>query len=132
MSAPILIFDGHCNLCNGLVRFVLERERTPTIQFAAATSITGQELARASGNPDAPHLTFLWFEDGVFLDRSDAALALLAHLRRPWRWLSHLTWIPKVLRDTLYNLIARNRYRWFGRRDECLVPLASTAARFLD
>lgn len=77
-------------------------------------------------------MTFLLVENGEFLDRSEAALALTRHLKAPWRWLRCLKVVPRPVRDAVYKLIARNRYRVFGRRAACMVPDAHVQARFLD
>lgn len=132
MGAPILVFDGHCSLCNHTVGFILRREQEATLRFAPATGAAGGHLCRQSGIPDAPERTFLLVEEGRYLDRSDAALALTRYLRAPWHWLYYLRIVPKFLRDGVYNLVARNRYRLFGRQAGCIVPDERQRSRFCD
>lgn len=131
-AEPILLFDGVCNLCSATVALVLRAEcPPPRIRFAAMQGDTGRRLlARAGEAPDNPD-TFLFIEHGEVLKRSAAALALCRHLRWPWRAARALGWLPARWTDRLYDLLARNRYRWFGRRDHCLVPAPGTAERFL-
>lgn len=131
-EAPLVIFDGACNLCAGSVRFILARERDHALRFAAVQSRCGQEAMRRWGlDPTAP-ASFLLIEEGRALQRSDAALALTRHLRMPWRMASALRVIPRRWRDAIYDVIAGRRYRWFGRREVCLVPTPELRARFVE
>lgn len=126
------VFDSDCLLCSGAVRFVLRHERHSQIRFVAARSGTGVALAQQFGlTPEDLDRTFLVVAQGRGLLRSDAALALAAELRAPARWLTVLRVIPRPLRDAGYDLIARNRYRWFGRASDCLIPPADQRARFV-
>ncbi len=128
---PVLLFDGVCNLCNASVQWVLPRDKAGLFRFAALQSEVGQDLLQHLGL-DAGALDTVTLVDGnrVFT-RSDAALEILRRLGRPWSWLSILRWLPRPLRDGLYNWVARNRYRWFGRREECWLPRPEWKTRFL-
>lgn len=127
-----MIFDGECVLCSGTVRFVLAHERAPTLSFATTQSQAGQALASAHGlSAGDLDLTFVLVEDDAAYLRSDAALRVATHLRAPWRWLRVLRLVPRPLRDAAYTAIARRRYRWFGRREDCYLPEASQRHRFL-
>jgi predicted DCC family thiol-disulfide oxidoreductase YuxK len=122
-AADIVLFDGFCNLCARWYRFVTARDEKRRFRFVAVQSAEGRPLAERFGvDPENPG-TFILIADGKAYFRSDAAIRILAELPR-WRWAIVFRFLPKFLRDALYNVIARNRYRWFGRRDTCLVPEA--------
>lgn len=119
-TPPILVFDTDCVLCAGSVRFVLAHERDDRLHFMGAWSSEGIDLAAVHGlSAEDLNGTFLLVENGRVLTRSDAALGVTRHLRAPWRWLRVLKFVPKPLRDHAYGLVARYRYRWFGRREDC-------------
>jgi predicted DCC family thiol-disulfide oxidoreductase YuxK len=127
----VVVFDGVCNFCARSVQFILAHERDGVIRFAAAQTPAGRERLQEFGfDPDAI-TTFVFIESGQALVRSDAALAVAGHLRMPWRMLGMLRIVPRFIRDRVYDMFARNRYRFFGRRESCLVPTAEIRARFL-
>lgn len=133
--APILLFDGVCNLCSKTVQFIVEHEQAPTIRFCAIQSEAGRAILAehgmmhvvAAADPD----TMVFVEDGVAHDRSTGALKVAAHLKAPWRWGRVALVLPRFLRDLGYRFVARNRYRWFGKTDSCLVPSKELKSRFL-
>ena len=129
---PIVLFDGVCHLCEGAVRFAIARDPAARLRFAPLQSPLGRALLAQHGyDPDAIDALVLVDGDGAH-DRSAAALRLAARLRAPWPWLARPLWlVPRRLRDVVYDRIARSRYRWFGRRDACLVPTPELRARFL-
>ena len=128
---PLVLFDGVCNLCAGVVRFVIERDREARFRFAPLQSELGRAQQREHGiDPDAL-ATFVLIDAEGAATRSTAVLRILRWLGAPWRWLYPLRFVPRPLRDALYGVVARNRYRWFGRRDDCLVPTAELRSRFL-
>ena len=128
---PILLFDGVCNLCNGAVRFAIARDPRARLRFAPLQSDAGRALLlRHDLPPDALETVVLVDGEGVHT-RSTAMLRLLRELGPPWSWLWPLVAIPRPLRDALYGWVARNRYRWFGRRAECMIPTPEQRARFL-
>ncbi len=130
-QAPIWLFDGVCVLCSRGVQYTLKHERAQTIRFVAIQSDEGRAIAHEHGvNPDDPE-TFLFIEKGRALPKSDGIIALVEHLRGPARILRVGRFLPKALRDVLYDLIAGNRYRLFGRFETCLVPDADTRHRFV-
>jgi predicted DCC family thiol-disulfide oxidoreductase YuxK len=117
----IILFDGVCVLCSRWCRFVSARDRAQRFRFVAMQSPEGRALAARFGiDPDHPDTFALIRGDDAYL-RSDAALRILRELPR-WRWSVVLRAIPGPLRDALYGVIARNRYRWFGRLDACALP----------
>jgi predicted DCC family thiol-disulfide oxidoreductase YuxK len=128
---PLLVFDGVCNLCSGFVRFVLRRDRAGRFRFAAAQSPLGQALYRHYGLDAREFATNLLIADGRLHARMASFAAVMARLPWPWRALAVAGLLPRPLGDRLYDLVARNRYRWFGRTDQCMVPDAAVRARFI-
>ncbi len=129
---PILLFDGVCNLCEGAVRFAITRDPAARLRFAPLQSELGRALLLQHGYDPAAIDAVVLVDAAGAHDRSTAALRLAGHLRAPWSWLGPpLLLLPKRLRDGVYDFVARHRYRWFGRRDACLVPTPELRARFL-
>ncbi len=127
---PIWLYDGVCVLCSGGVQYTLRHERDHVIRFVAIQSHEGHALAQAHGiDPDDPE-SFLFIEGGKALAKSDGVLALLRHLRGPARLLLIGTVVPQAIRDWLYDRVARNRYRWFGRKESCERPEPAQRRRF--
>ena len=128
---PILLFDGVCNFCNGIVRFIIERDPHARVTFAPLQSDAAATLL--AGLPDRANLpdSVVLVEDGQLYVRSTAALRVARYLRFPWS----LAWIfmvvPRPVRDWVYEFIARHRYAWFGKRDTCMVPTPDVSKRFL-
>jgi predicted DCC family thiol-disulfide oxidoreductase YuxK len=130
MTAPIWLYDGVCVLCSGAVQYVLRHERDHAMRFVAIQSAEGRALATLHGiDPDDPD-TFLFIEDGIAHAKSDGALALFRHVSGLARFIGLARMIPGPLRDALYDVIARNRYRIFGKRAACLIPDAELRGRF--
>lgn len=127
----LLLFDGVCNLCNGWVRFVIRQDRTAKFRFAPLQSAAGQALL-AQHDLDTPDLdTLVYFRKGTVLIRSAAALNVARDLGAPWSLAYVGMLVPRPWRDALYHLVARNRFRWFGRRASCMVPTPELRSRFL-
>lgn len=128
-SGPIIVFDGICVLCNGWVRFLLGRDGG-RYRFASMQSPEGKRLLATHGlDPDDPASFLLVEPMGAWTD-SDAVARVLASLGGAWRLADAIVWIPRTLRDPLYRLIARNRYRWFSTT-ACTVPTPAQRERFL-
>ena len=127
----VLLFDGTCNLCNATVAFVLPRDRARRFRFLPIQSALGQRIYRAAGLDPARAGTLMLVSDGRVLLRSDAALEVARHLGWPWRAAAGMRCLPRGIRDAAYDLVARNRHRWFGERDACLVPAPDVRDRFL-
>lgn len=131
MTAPIYIFDGHCVLCSRGVQWVLKHERNPDMRFVAILSGEGRELAEANGiDPEIPQ-SFLFIKSGEIYRSSDAVIALARHVGGIGKMAIIGKILPRPLRDWLYGLIARNRYRIFGRTEQCYVPSPENRARFV-
>jgi predicted DCC family thiol-disulfide oxidoreductase YuxK len=130
-GGPIILFDGHCVLCSANARFVLRHDRRRRFRLAAAQSEAGAALQRRFGlNRDSLE-TIAVIEDGRAITESDAVIAIAAGLGWPWRAAAAAKLVPRALRDSLYRWIARNRYRWFGRRESCWRPDPADADRML-
>ncbi len=128
---PILLFDGVCNFCNASVQWVLLRDKAGIFRFAALQSDAGQAILQHHGldhqNLDS---VVLVDQQKVFL-RSDVPLELMRRLGGFWRLLLVFKIIPRLWRDAAYNWIAKNRYRWWGRRETCMLPRPGWQQRFL-
>ncbi|WP_442889272.1 thiol-disulfide oxidoreductase DCC family protein [Congregicoccus parvus] len=127
-TRPVLLFDGVCHLCQRTVQFVVRRERAPELLFCPLQSEAGKRLLREGGLETDYRDSLVVWERGRVLTASDAALAIARRLRAPWRWAGVLCVLPRNWRDAVYALIARRRYRWFGR-DDAVCPLPDAAAR---
>lgn len=131
-GAPIVLFDGVCNLCNASINFIIDHDRKRRFRFAALQSEAARAaLERAGASDDLPDSMILIDSRGVHT-RSDAALRIASRLGLPWSLLAVFLALPRFLRDPIYACIARNRYRWFGRQNACRVPAPELRARFLD
>lgn len=128
----IIVFDGHCVLCNGSVQFLLKHDKRRVFRFATVQSEAGAALLAAAGLRAEGLETFIAVDGERTWQRSAALFRVADRLGFPWK-LAWMFWIvPAPLRDVLYRWIARNRYRFFGRRDACLLPSAVDRDRFLD
>lgn len=128
---PVVLFDGVCNLCNATVQFIIRHDREGRLRFAALQSETGQKLLAHCGLPVESFDTFVLAENGRCYTRSTGALRVIRHFPGPWPLLYVLIVIPRPLRDFCYNLVARRRYAWFGKREECMLPTPELRERFL-
>jgi predicted DCC family thiol-disulfide oxidoreductase YuxK len=117
----LILFDGVCVLCSRGCGFVSKRDRRGYFRFVPMQMAEGRPLAEQLGiNPDRPD-SFAFVANGHAYVKSEAVLRIARELPRwQWTWLFHF--IPRVIRDEIYDLVARNRYRWFGRRDACTLP----------
>ena len=128
---PLVLFDGVCRLCDGWVRFVLRRDSGERFFFAPLQSELGQEALRYFGLPPDRLDTVVVVEGDRCSTRSDAVLRIFRHLRAPWPLLSVGVVVPRFLRDWAYGVVARYRYRWFGKRESCALPTPDLQRRFL-
>jgi predicted DCC family thiol-disulfide oxidoreductase YuxK len=128
---PVILFDGICNFCNSAVHFVIKRNASKNIRFAAMQSDAGQQLLQQYNLPKEVMDSFVFIENGSAYQRSTASLKVCRHLRGLWPLCYGLIIVPRVIRDAVYDFIARNRYKWFGRRAECMVPTPEIKQRFL-
>ncbi|WP_379154974.1 thiol-disulfide oxidoreductase DCC family protein [Paenibacillus sp. sgz5001063] len=127
----IVLIDGVCHLCQGVVRFIIPRDPKGRFLFAPLQSEISRELMQDSGLVPGQLNTVVLLEDGIFYTESAAVLRIARRLRFPWPAAYLLIAVPRPLRNALYRLVARNRYRWFGRDEQCLVPTPEIRQRFL-
>lgn len=132
-QTPIIVYDGVCLLCSRWVRFLLRRDTQAQFRFASIQSASGRSLMLLHGLDPASPLSLLLVEDGIGYTDTDAIARVLRRLNRwPWRAIATcMPWVPRFVRDPLYRLVARHRYRLFGRSDQCFVPSEEQQARFM-
>ena len=128
----IVIFDGVCNLCEFSVNFIYERDHKGKFTFTPAQSPLGSKLLQHYQINSDTLDTVVLVKNGRTYTRSSAALEIASELDSPWNFLRFFSVIPLPLRDQVYDIIARNRYRWFGKKDSCMIPTPEIKARFLE
>jgi predicted DCC family thiol-disulfide oxidoreductase YuxK len=128
---PVIFFDGVCNLCNAGVNFIIDRDKNRMFRFAALQSETGSALLRRHNMDENSYDTFILDEGDTCYTRSDAALRIARRMNGAWPLLYGFIIIPRFLRDAVYRYIAGNRYRWFGRSEQCRVPKPELKELFL-
>ena len=128
----IILFDGICNLCNGAVNFIIRRDRKNHFYFASLQSDTGRELLARYLLPVNDFNSFVLIENGQAFTRSNGALRIFRKLDGLWPILYVFIIVPKFIRDGVYNMIAKKRYVWFGKKDACMLPTPELRARFLN
>jgi len=127
----IILFDGVCNLCNGAVQFIIKRDSKDTFRFAALQSETGQRLL-AIHQLDFIHIdSIVLIKNEKAFIKSSAAFHIAKELSGIWKLAYYYRVIPKFIRDAIYDAIARNRYSWFGKKDQCMVPTVALKKKFL-
>lgn len=129
---PVLLFDGHCNLCNGAVQWVLARDKAGVIRFASLQSEVGQRLQEQFKLDPAALDSIVLVKDKQAYQKSTAALETAASLGGIYGAATVFKVVPTFIRNAVYDFIARNRYRWFGRSEECWLPRPEWKERFLD
>ena len=128
----IVLFDGVCNLCSASVTFILKRDPKGLFRFAALQSEAGRNIFEKFGIPFAePPASIVLVEGGKAYSESTAALRIARRLSGLWPLLYAGIVIPRPIRDAAYRWVARNRYRWFGKKDACMVPTPELRSRFL-
>jgi len=132
INRPILLFDGVCNLCSSIVRFTIKRDPEGKFTFASLQSETGQNLLKKFDIPTDDFSSFILVENDRYYSKSTAALKVVKRLKGMWPGLYVFIVVPGPVRDFVYDFIARNRYKWFGKKDQCMVPTAEIKSRFLE
>ncbi|MBS0242906.1 MAG: DUF393 domain-containing protein [Proteobacteria bacterium] len=129
---PLIVFDGVCVLCSSFARFVAKRDRGRVFQFTAAQAGLGQALYRHLGLDPVDFESNLLLADGRVLAKLEAFAGIMGRLPPPWVWLAAAGSLPAAVGEPLYDLVARNRYSLFGKRDQCVRPDASWAGRVIE
>ena len=129
VEAPVILFDGVCNLCNAAVQFILKYEKKPFFKFGTLQSTDVQELLSKFSSQKISDSVLL-IENGELYQESTAALLIARKLRYFWVFY-YFIFIPRWLRDPIYRFIAKNRYKLFGKRDRCMIPTEDLKHRFI-
>ncbi len=132
IDKPILFFDGVCNLCDGFVQWVIKRDKEAIIYYAALQSDFAQKFTAHTQLQVSNLNTVILYHNGRFYKDSDVALELVRLLGYPWKLAYPFSLLPRIIRDSVYRWVAGNRYRWFGKKDECMIPTPALQSRFLD
>ena len=132
VRAPLILFDGVCNLCNAAVRFVVRRDPAGVFRFAAQQSPVGQAIIQRHLSAASQLSSVILIDDNAIYTESDAVLQILARLRPLWSWTALLRIIPRPARDACYRFIVNHRYQWFGRTNACQIPSAEVRSRFVE
>ncbi len=133
-GSPIIFFDGVCNLCNGFVNFIIDRDRKGLFKFSSLQSDAARELLAAYPDiitGDDPESVVLLTGDGRVFSESDAVLEIAGLMGGVWPAFKAFKVFPRGFRDAVYRWVARNRYRWFGKRDVCRMPTPELKGRFV-
>lgn len=128
----VILFDGVCNLCNGSVQFIIKRDVNSQFQFAALQSAYGQGQLNKLNIPANALQSIVLIKKDKYYQRSNAVLEISRMLGGFWSVLYVFKIIPTFFRDWIYNVIANNRYRWFGKQNQCMIPTPALKTRFLD
>ncbi|WP_286231992.1 thiol-disulfide oxidoreductase DCC family protein [Neobacillus mesonae] len=127
----IILFDGVCNFCNSSVQFIIKRDPKGHFKFASLQGEIGRQLLNQHGLNSKMDSFVLIEDDNIFFE-STAALRVCRKLKGGWKLLSGLFIVPSPLRNSIYKIIAKNRYKWFGKKDSCMLPRPEWRNRFLD
>lgn len=131
-NSPIILFDGVCNFCNSAVNFIIRRNKNASLLFAAMQSQAGQKILQQYGLPVNDMQSFVLIENGKAYKQSTAALRICRHLSGLWPLCYGFIIVPAFIRNAVYNWIAKNRYKWFGKQQQCMIPTPEVKARFLN
>ena len=128
---PVILFDGVCNLCNNAVQFIIRHDPDEKFLFASLQSEFGQQLMKHYNRPLENFNSFILLQNNKVFNKSTGALKVAKELKGAWKLLYIFIVVPRFIRDTVYTWIANNRYKWFGKKDACMIPTPQLKARFL-
>lgn len=128
---PVVLFDGVCNLCNSSVLFIIRRDPRARFKFAPLQSEFGQEQLKRFRLPTSELNSVLLLVDGKLYQKSSAAIKIAGRLNAGWPMLTIFRVVPVRVRDGIYDWVAQNRYRWFGKREVCMIPTPELKSRFI-
>lgn len=131
-TQPIILFDGLCNLCSGSVQFVINKDSKDYFRFASLQSSFGQNQLQKFELPANLIYSIILIKNGVAYQKSSAALEIARSLNQPWPAFYFFIIVPRFIRDWVYDIISKNRYVWFGKKDSCMIPKQELKSRFLD
>jgi predicted DCC family thiol-disulfide oxidoreductase YuxK len=129
---PVILFDGVCNFCNGLMNFVIRQDKKRVFRFAALQSEAGKNILQQHNLSTQDFDSFVLIDKNRVFKKSSASLKVMSRL--PWYWKpAQILWIiPLFIRNAVYDFVARNRYKWFGKKEQCMVPTPEIRGRFLN
>lgn len=131
LNHPVILFDGVCNFCNAGINFIIKQDKKKIFRFAALQSEAGQKILEEYGLPKKGFESFVLIDARRVYKKSTAGLRVYGKLPWYWGWTQAFWIAPKFIRDAVYDLIAKNRYKWFGKKDQCMIPMAEVRSRFL-
>lgn len=127
----VILFDGYCTLCSWSVQFIIKRDKQDYFRFASLQSEIGKSLIHQFGIPEDFDQSVVLIKDNSIYFKSEAVLRITKRLRHLWPFLYVFIIIPKLIRDGIYSFIAKNRFRWFGKKDSCYMPEEDLSYKFL-
>ncbi|MBX2828376.1 MAG: thiol-disulfide oxidoreductase DCC family protein [Flavobacteriaceae bacterium] len=131
MDQRIILFDGVCNLCNSSVTFVIKRDKKNRFKFAALQSDIGQELISHHGIDTDKVDSIIFIENGKAYTKSTAALRVSKYLGGAYPLMMAFMIVPPFIRNWVYDWVARNRYKWYGKKESCMIPTPELRSKFL-
>ena len=129
---PVILFDGTCNFCNAGINFIIKQDKKKIFRFAPLQSEAGQRLLEQYGLPEQGFDSFVLIEEGKVYKKSSAGLKVYRKLSWYWSWTQAFWIAPLFIRDAVYDFIAKNRYKWFGKKETCWIPSPSLRIKFFD
>jgi len=129
---PIILFDGVCNFCNAGINFIIKQDKKNIFRFAALQSNAGQQLAGQYHLPKKNFDSFILIDKSKVYSRSAAGFKIYGKLPWYWKWTQIFWIVPRFITDAVYDFVARNRYKWFGKKEQCMIPAPDVRNRFLD
>ena len=132
LQRPVVLFDGVCNLCSSVVKFIIKHDKENLFVFASLQSAFGQDILNRFQLAPTTFNSFILFEDNKIYTKSTGALRVARLLTGWWSLLYYLIIIPRLIRDAVYNYVATNRYKWFGKKEECWIPTPELSKKFID
>jgi len=130
-NESVIFFDGICNYCNAMVNFAIRNDKKASLKFSPLQSFAGKQMMKEFKIP-AEVDSIIFLDKGKVYTHSDAAIRITKYLRWPSKAFYAFIIVPQFVRQPLYKWVARNRYRWFGKKEKCMVPTPDVKARFLD
>jgi predicted DCC family thiol-disulfide oxidoreductase YuxK len=130
-KSDVILFDGICNFCNSTINFIIKRDKKKLIRFAPLQSDAGQQLLTAFNLSTTEFHSFIYIENGKVFTESTAALRVCKKLTALWPLLYGFIIVPKFIRNGIYKWISKNRYKWFGQKNQCMIPSPEIRNRFL-
>lgn len=128
---PIILFDGVCNFCNGAINFIIKQDKKRIFRFAPLQSEIGQQLLSKYSLSAEKLDSFVLIDNGKAYQKTSAAIQLYPKLGGGWKMMKGLWIVPQFIRDFFYDVIAKNRYRWFGKKEACMIPSPEIRSLFL-